>query len=100
MREKSIEKYFVEYVKNLGGEAEKFSSPNRRNVPDRLVTFPRRIIAFVEIKAPNKTLTPGQRRDHARRQVKSFKVYTVDSMNDARMVADLIARPFLRNFGE
>ena len=40
MLEKDIEAAFVKRVKSLGGTAEKFTSPNRRSVPDRLVTLP------------------------------------------------------------
>lgn len=38
--EKTIEAALVKRVKALGGMAEKFTSPAKRSVPDRLVTLP------------------------------------------------------------
>ena len=40
MLEKTIEAYFVKRIKEIGGVAEKFTSPNKRAVPDRLVLLP------------------------------------------------------------
>jgi len=40
MLEKDIERALVQRVKELGGMAEKFVSPTRRAVPDRIVTLP------------------------------------------------------------
>ena len=48
--EKDVEKAFVKRVKDLGGTAEKFTSPQKRSVPDRLVTLPGGRIIFAEIK--------------------------------------------------
>ena len=61
VRESVIEQYLVEQVKKLGGKAYKFSSPNNRGVPDRIVVLPTGIIFFVECKAPGKTLSPLQK---------------------------------------
>lgn len=52
MLEKTIEAAFVKRVKELGGIAEKFVSPNKRSVPDRIVMFPGGKLLFVELKAP------------------------------------------------
>lgn len=87
MRESEVEKKLVEAVEDVGGECEKFSSPNRRNVPDRLVTWPAGLVSakasvcFVECKATGKGPTPAQRRDHERRRRMGFRVYVVDSPN-------------------
>ena len=62
MLEKDIEAAFVKRVKSLGGTAEKFTSPNRRSVPDRLVTLPGGVVVFVELKAPGKKPTEAQER--------------------------------------
>jgi len=40
MLERVIEAYLVQKVKELGGIAYKFTSPQRRSVPDRLCLFP------------------------------------------------------------
>lgn len=78
MRERDIEKALCERVKKLGGLCEKFTSPNRRSVPDRIVTLKNKII-FVELKAPGKKLTEAQERDHERRRALGCDVRVIDS---------------------
>ena len=84
MLEKDIEAAFVGRVKSLGGTAEKFTSPNRRSVPDRLVTLPGGVIVFVELKAPGKMPTEAQARDHNRRRALGCRVIVIDNMRDAQ----------------
>ena len=81
MLEKDIEKAFIKRVKHLGGMAEKFTSPNRRSVPDRLVTLPPngRII-FVELKRPKKEATENQARDHKKRRKLGCDVRVINSL--------------------
>ena len=40
MREREIEKWLREQIKNLGGKALKFTSPGNDGVPDRIVFLP------------------------------------------------------------
>ena len=84
MLEKDIERAFNKRIKELGGTAEKFTSPGRRSVPDRLVTLPGGDIFFVELKAPGKKPTEAQLRDHDRRRALGCDVYVIDNMEDAR----------------
>ena len=84
MLEKTIEAALVNRVKELGGMAEKFVSPGRRSVPDRLVTLPDNVIIFVELKAPGKKATPLQEIDHERRRALGCDVRVINSMEDAR----------------
>lgn len=90
VRESLIEKYLRERVEAVGGTAEKFVSPGRCNVPDRLVTFPKRAgtnlrmskpcrIVFVETKATGKEPRPGQARDHKRRRDMGAEVWVIDT---------------------
>ena len=79
MLEKEIEKYLCDRVKLMGGLCEKFTSPNRRSVPDRMITMPKGIIHFVECKAPNKKPTEAQQRDHKRRFELGVIVHVLDS---------------------
>lgn len=83
MRESVIEKALVERVKALGGMCEKFISPSRRGVPDRLVTLPGGRVVFVELKAPGKSLSVLQQRDHARRIALGCSVFVIDSLESA-----------------
>lgn len=80
MLERDIEKALVKRVIALGGTAEKFTSPGRRSVPDRLVTLPEGRMIFVELKAPGKTPTENQSRDHARRRALGCDVRVIDSL--------------------
>jgi len=81
MLEKDIEKALIKRVKHLGGIAEKFTSPGRRSVPDRVITLPPdgRII-FVELKAPGKKPTDNQKRDHIRRKALGCDIRVINSM--------------------
>lgn len=83
MRESRIEAALVRRVKELGGMCEKFVSPGRRSVPDRLVTLPGGCIVFVELKAPGKKPTELQQRDHERRRALGCDVRVIDSMEAA-----------------
>jgi len=84
MLEKTVEAALVKRVKELGGMAEKFTSPQKRSVPDRLVTLPGGIILFVELKAPGKKPTPKQVLDHERRKMLGAQVMVIDNVEDAK----------------
>lgn len=86
MLEKEVEAYLVKRVKGCGGEAYKFTSPQRCNVPDRIVlrscenlTFWSPKAIFVECKRPGGKCTDGQLREHKRLADLGFSVYVVDS---------------------
>ena len=80
MLEKEIENAFVKHVATLGGIAEKFTSPGRRSVPDRIVTLPNGRIIFVELKRSGCTATELQERDHAKRRVLGCDVRLINSL--------------------
>lgn len=79
MLERDIEQYLVRRIKRLGGMAEKFTSPGRRSVPDRLVTLPGGRVVFIELKAPGKNPTENQLRDHQRRRDLGCEVMVIDT---------------------
>lgn len=78
--ERDIERKLCWRIKALGGTCEKFTSPGRRSVPDRLVTLPGGLIVFVETKAPGKKATDKQANDHARRRALGCLVLVIDSV--------------------
>lgn len=78
MRESVVEKKLVMEVKKRGGLAVKFVSPGFDGVPDRLVLFPGGRMAFVEVKAPGKTMRPLQQYRARQLAALGFCVYTVD----------------------
>ena len=61
MKEKIIEKYLVQRVKDLGGSAYKFTSPAHRGVADRVVCLPNGQTWFIELKAPDGRLSELQK---------------------------------------
>jgi len=82
--EKDVEAALVRRVKALGGLCEKFTSPGRRSVPDRLVTMPDGQIIFVELKRPGGKPTEAQLKDHAKRRELGCDVRVIDNLEDAR----------------
>jgi len=85
MLERDIEKALIRKVKSLGGMCEKYTSPSRRSVPDRLVSMPGGDIIFVEVKRPGGKVTEAQKRDHLKRRALGFKVIVVDSYEDVEI---------------
>lgn len=87
MLEKSVEQKFTKAVKDKGGLALKFVSPNFNGVPDRLVLMPFGKMAFVELKAPKKKMRALQIKRKRQLESLGFFVYCVD---DVRMIGDVI----------
>lgn len=78
-RESVIEDYFCKEVAKKGGEAEKFVSPQRKNVPDRQALWEGGIMDYVELKATGEEANDGQKRDHKRRRAMGFRVFVLNS---------------------
>lgn len=83
MRENVIEAYLRDRVKEIGGKAYKFVSPGNNGVPDRLVCLPGGRVVFVELKAPGKTPTPLQLRQHEILKKLGFTVLVVSCKESA-----------------
>jgi hypothetical protein len=78
MKEIKVETYLVEQVELHGGTAEKFSSPGRIGVPDRICSWDLGCIEFVECKRPKGgRLSKAQERDHERRRKLGARVFTL-----------------------
>ena len=82
--ERDVEKALVRRVKQLGGMAEKFTSPGKRSVPDRLITLPGGKVIFVELKRPGQLPTEKQQKDHDLRRALGCDVRVIDNLEDAR----------------
>jgi hypothetical protein len=92
MLEKKIEKAICEYAKEQGLLVDKFTSPARRGVPDRLFTLPNGRMFFMETKSLGNVPTPSQERDHARRRAHNVTVYWTDNIAlGIQYIADEIA---------
>lgn len=61
--EKEIEEYLTKRIGRMGGQAYKFSSPQRRAVPDRICVLPNRTVVFIECKRPGLQPTAAQHRE-------------------------------------
>ena len=81
LNEKQIEAALVKAVKNEGGLCPKFVSPGLNGVPDRIVLLPDSRMAFVELKAPGKTLRPLQLFRKRQLENLGYRVYGVDSID-------------------
>ena len=80
--EKQVEAYLCKRIKELGGICEKFTSPSKRSVPDRIVTQPGGIVTFVELKSPQGKPTEKQLRDHALRKKLGARVVILSSYEE------------------
>ena len=81
MREKKIEQQLVKEVKDIGGIALKIASPGFDGMPDRLILLPHRKLAFVEVKAPGKTLRPLQEKRKRQLEALGFLVFCLDHID-------------------
>ena len=80
--ELSIELYLVKRVHEYGGIAEKYTSPGRRGVPDRIVLWPKGYVDFVEMKTATGKLTSLQRIDHSIRRQLGHAVFVLRTKAD------------------
>lgn len=78
-KEVTIEDYGTQEFERAGGTHEKFKTPGRRFVPDRLCSLEKGVLFFIEYKREGEEPNAGQLRDHARRRARGFAVYVVDS---------------------
>lgn len=86
--EKDIENRLVQQCRKRGWKAEKFTSPGRRSVPDRIVTKNGGSVFFVEAKRPGEKPTPNQRKDHEARRAMGSRVYVVDTFESITSVLE------------
>lgn len=87
MLESKLEQKLIAHIKKLGGIAYKFTSPNRRGVPDRLCVMPNGRVLFVEVKAPNKQPTPLQQHEHCLLRALGHTVLLIDSLEAIYAIA-------------
>lgn len=97
VKEEKVEAYLVRRVEECGGLCDKFVSPGKRGVPDRIVTWPRdgwAQIHFIEVKTLGGKLKPWQLLDHEQRRVRGCHVrvlWTKKMVDD--YIAEFGARP-------
>ena len=84
MREKDIERWLGERLKELGCLYYKFVSPSTPGVPDRIVILPGGNTIYVELKTEAGRLSSIQKRQIARMRERGADVRTVRGMNEAK----------------
>lgn len=82
MLESTIEKKVVAYCNQHGLVTYKFTSPNNRGVPDRIILGHSSIL-FLELKAPGQRPSLLQQREHRRISETGHYVLTADSYDTA-----------------
>ncbi len=80
-REKENEEHLRKTALKHGGRAWKFTSPNRRSVPDRVCVLPcwDPHVQFIEVKAEGEEPTDKQLREHKRIREAGGIVHVVDT---------------------
>ena len=87
--EAMIETRVVQYARARGLRADKFTSPNRRSVPDRIVLCPGGRMFFIEFKRPKLgKVTEGQAREHEDLRRLGFEVYVIDDIDEGKELID------------
>jgi len=94
MLEKEIEKKVSDYAVSKGCLSYKFTSPNRRSVPDRIFISPTGYMWFCEFKREGKVPTPAQEREISKLRNQGCPVCVVDNVDSGmEMVTDAMCFP-------
>lgn len=90
--EKDIEGPVCRYARTKHGMlVEKFTSPGKRSVPDDMFSCTGGFVFFIEFKAPGKTASEKQAKDHERRRTMGFEVFVVDDIEEGKRIVDEMA---------
>ena len=90
-RESLIERKVCRYARSKGLRADKWTSPGRRSVPDRIILGPERLIFFIEFKRPGEKPTKLQEAEHAELRKLGFSVFVIDNVEDGIALIDKYA---------
>lgn len=90
MLEKDIEKKVCDYAKTKGILPYKFTSPQRRSVPDRMFINPSGHIWFIEFKKEGGRLTEGQKREIKRLTDRNVNVYVVYGVEEGKKLINQV----------
>ena len=74
-KESNVERHLTQQVQLAGGEVRKLTFIGRRGAPDRVVMLPG-VLVFVELKSAVGSLSPPQKREHARLKAMGQHVVT------------------------
>ena len=88
VREKDVEEKVRAYALKRGCLAYKFTSPQRRSVPDRLIIAPGGAVLFLELKAPGQKPTEAQLYEMRLLESKGCYVRWTDSVDKGKNIID------------
>lgn len=88
--EKSIERYLVDSVKNIGGVCLKYNNPNMVGYPDRVCLLPNGNVVWVELKSKGGILKSIQ----YLRIEQMRKIGQIVHVCDSREAIDKILQPY------
>jgi len=91
--EADIEDYGRKRFKELGWSFEKFTSPQKRSVPDDICIapdYPTAFVFWIEFKRPGETATTNQSNDHAKRRALGGVVFVVDCFGQLDLTVDIV----------
>lgn len=86
--ESQIESKCRDYAILMGCLTYKFTSPARRNVPDRIFILPGGAVFFVEFKRKGKLPTPAQKREANRLRAHGCTVFAINDVNSFKDMLD------------
>lgn len=91
--EKVIEEKVCTFAKSLGCINYKFTSPNRRSVPDRLFVMPGgRGVFFIEFKRKGQKPTEAQVVEIEKIRAKGVNVYVVDNVEEGKKIVQAVVK--------
>ena len=88
--ESSIERAVCVYAKSVGVLPMKFTSPNRRGVPDRIFLASPEKTLFIEFKAPQGRLSALQLNEQRIFKKHGHTIHVVDSYEQGKTLIDEI----------
>jgi len=86
--EKEIEKKICDYAKSKGCYVRKFTSPNNRSVPDRLIIAPGGAVGFLEVKRGGEKPTKAQEHEMELLKKQGCNVAWCDNVHGGRQFVD------------
>ena len=90
MLEKVIEERVCKYAETKGLMQYKFTSPQRRSVPDRLFFLKGGRSFLIEFKREGQKPTLQQDREHKRLLAHEVPVFVVDNVDEGKRIIDLM----------
>lgn len=100
MRESEIEAYGVKEFKKINIRLDKYTTPQRRSVPDRIALCDKGFTFFIEFKRPGNKPTDSQKREHNRLRDRGYIVLVIDSKTGVDEAVNLYKQGRIHEFSK